>query len=69
MTSEDIAKTVAGFVGARLIAGDKIEQIVAALDMQLMAIHREHAIADVSVLTSQHYYILKTVADALRERC
>lgn len=63
------AKTVAEYVGARLIAGDTIPQIVALLDEQLASIRREYAIASTSVLASPAYSIIKAVADNLRARC
>lgn len=62
-------KTVAEYVGARLIAGDTIPEIVALLDEQLAAIRREYAIASTSVLVSPGYSVIKAVADNLRARC
>ena len=45
MSSGDSADTVARFVGARLIAGDSIPEIVAKLDEQLSVIRREYALS------------------------
>ncbi|USN15078.1 hypothetical protein LESZY_00440 [Brevundimonas phage vB_BpoS-Leszy] len=69
MSSGDSADTVARFVGARLIAGDSIPEIVAKLDEQLSVIRREYAIASTSVLVSPGYAMIKAVADNLRARC
>ena len=68
MSSGDSADTVARFVGARLIAGDSIPEIVAKLDEQLSVIRREYAIASTSVLVSPVYSMIKAVADNLRAR-
>lgn len=62
-------KTVAEYVGARLIAGDTIPEIVALLDEQLAAIRREYAIRSTSVLVSPAYSVIKSAADCLRSRC
>lgn len=69
MSSGDNADTLARFVGARLIAGDSIPEIVAKLDEQLSVIRREYAIASTSVLVSPGYSLIKAVADNLRARC
>lgn len=69
MSSGDSADTVARFVGARLIAGDSIPEIVAKLDEQLSVIRRKYAIASTSVLVSPGYSMIKAVADNLRARC
>lgn len=69
MSSGDSADTVARFVGARLIAGDSIPEIVAKLDEQLSVIRREYAIASTSVLVSPVYSMIKAVVDNLRARC
>lgn len=60
---------MARFVGARLIAGDTVPQIVEKLDEQLAVIRREYAIASTSVLVSPSYSMIKAVADNLRARC
>jgi len=69
MSGDNAADTVARFVGARLIAGDSIADIVSRLDEQLADIRREYAIASTSVLTSPAYSMIKAVADNLRARC
>ena len=69
MSDADPADTVARYVGARLIAGDTVPQIVEKLDEQLAAIRREYAIASTSVLVSPSYSMIKAVADNLRARC
>lgn len=62
-------RTVAEYVGARLIAGDTIPEIVGLLDQQLAVIRREYAIASTSPLVSPGYSVIKAVADNLRARC
>lgn len=69
MTSrQNSADTVSCFVGASLIAGRTVKEIVADLDEQLAVIRRDFAISSVSVLTSPHYSMLKAAADCLRNR-
>ncbi len=69
MSADSLADTIARFVGARVIAGSTLPEIVAELDENLTKLRREFAIASTSVNTSPVYSLTKAVADNLRARC
>lgn len=70
--SEDIKRAtdfVSFVVGARLITGDTIAEIVAHLDENLSEIRASCAIASITPLSVPLYVAVKHAVDKLRVRC